>query len=118
MAKFISINDPVHFMWNSSSLKSRDCFLMILEFVNVYRLKLQSILGAIKPSGAKFYDKYIESNYQFTKHDFRYSEEAIVNAKEALRNFNFVPSEEHIRSLTKDFLRDKCGLSRIDYNIG
>ena len=59
------ISDNIHkFMWESN-LKSRNSFLMILEFMNLERQKLPSLLKMMKPSGEKFYKRYCWHSKQF-----------------------------------------------------
>ena len=104
-------------MWNSTKLKSRDCFLMVLEFINLYRLGFQSYLKLIKPSGSRFYNNYILKSYQFTGNDFTYSKTATVCSSNPLKTLTYNPDENTIRNSAKDHLRNKCGLTRIDCNV-
>ena len=43
-------------MWKNKNLRSRACFLMVLEFIDLPRKTFRSTLELIKPDGAAFYD--------------------------------------------------------------
>jgi hypothetical protein len=60
----ISRQKVVQWLWQTK-IKSRDGFLLILEFIRIKRLKFKKVLAIIKPKGSLFFDTYVAKNFSF-----------------------------------------------------
>ena len=61
--------EVIKFLW-SLNLKSRDCFLLINEFIepapNDYTMPVHAnFVGSLSPTGNEFFEKYIHMKPQF-----------------------------------------------------
>jgi hypothetical protein len=59
----------VRWLW-LTKIKSRFCFLTILEFMDVARPDFKTILIMCQPLGAAFYEAFIKKSAQYNSHDF------------------------------------------------
>lgn len=62
-------------------MRSRDSFLMILDFLNIYKHNYISILMLLQPEGKEFYDSFINKGIQFDHHD------EFMGLKNIIQNF-------------------------------
>ena len=69
-------NDPIKYLW-TAKLKSRNSFLLVLEFLQVPRKLFKSVLCSLRPDSPAFYDTYVAGSWQFTPHDL-YATEKIT----------------------------------------
>jgi hypothetical protein len=56
--------DFVIYLWDIK-LKSRACFLLIIQYMNVKRKQLKSIMPMMEKFGESFFSKYIETSIHF-----------------------------------------------------
>ena len=59
--KYFTEPPELQYLWNSN-LKEQKPFLLILEFVSVYRMNFKAICALLAPGGSVFFQSYILVN--------------------------------------------------------
>ena len=68
MRRIYKSTGHVSYLWKTKH-KSRNCFLLVLEFLLVSRIDFKDMLLLIKKKGDLFYDHYVKDSWQFINHD-------------------------------------------------
>ena len=79
-----------------SKVKTRTCFLQVLNMLPVSRLVIESACTLIKPFGDEFYYYYIEGNEEFACHDkfTKYESFKLGNGSDIYKFIDWNPTYE------------------------
>jgi len=83
----------VIYLWDIK-LKSRACFLLIIQFMNVKRRQLKSIMPMMEKLGESFFSKYIETSINFFFQGVRTTLTRLGGAVVPTNNPTWSPSSE------------------------
>jgi hypothetical protein len=111
--------EHVKLLWEAN-LRSRDCFLMILEMLNLPRAHYRAILYLLVPRGGDaFFEAFMQKGKQFKRLPFFESTELLLDNAENRTPFFYQPSNEYLRDVLKHkgitFCKSQLGLKQIAY---
>jgi hypothetical protein len=98
-----AVEGPSHvqFLWGCKQ-KSRDSFLMVLDFLPLAKSSYKGLLGLLQPaygSGHSFYEQYIVPKFEIGMHKLYRTSKFLINDSLTLGNPGWFPSKESIKQL-------------------
>jgi len=102
------------FTWDTD-IKSRNCFLLVLEFTNLSRKKLEHLTACLSRAGKSFFNKYIKNNSAFKHNIFNESNWFSLIPDTPNNMCDWVPSEETLKNMSMEELQ-KTRIDKIRYD--
>jgi hypothetical protein len=97
-------------------MKSRACFLLILEFIQLLLPDYESILIMIKRSGVDFFEHFVRDSFQFFNHATPKTNLIRVCSHEPHACPGFRPSEKQITAIGRDGIIDNLIFTGVEWS--